>query len=66
MALSDTTGSVWTREEVRTLKQIFGNTSNATVAARLGRTAKAVERKAAKVGLTKTKRYLKSLGRVRN
>lgn len=64
MATSNTTsGSVWTREEVRTLKQIFGNASNATVAARLGRTAKAVERKAAKVGLTKTKKYLKSLGR---
>jgi hypothetical protein len=64
MATSNTTsGSVWTREEVRTLKQIFGNSPNATVAARLGRTPKAVERKAAKVGLTKTKRYLKSLGR---
>lgn len=53
----------WTREEVRILKQIFRNASNATVAARLGRTPKAVERKASKLGLTKTKKYLKTLGR---
>jgi len=56
-------GQEWTREEVRILKQIFRNVSNATVATRLGRTAKAVERKASKLGLTKTKKYLKTLGR---
>lgn len=53
----------WTNEDVRMLRRIFGNNSNTVVAARLGRSPKAVERKASKVGLTKTKKYLRSLGR---
>ena len=56
-------GEVWTTGEVRTLKKIFGNTSNQSVAVALDRTPKAVERKASKLGLTKTKKYLRSLGR---
>ena len=56
-------GLVWTREEVRTLKSIFRNRSNTEVAVVLDRTAKAVERKASKLSLTKTKKYLRSLGR---
>lgn len=56
-------GSDWTREEIRTLKSLFRNNSNASVAAALDRTPKAVERKAAKLGLTKTKKYLRALGR---
>ena len=56
-------GETWTREEVRTLKQIFRNTSNSEVAAVLQRTSKAVERKAAKLNLNKTKKYLRSIGR---
>ena len=56
-------GESWTREEVRTLKSIFRNTTNAEVAATLQRSPKAVERKASKLGLTKTKKYLRSLGR---
>jgi hypothetical protein len=56
-------GSDWTKEEVRILKQLFRNESNAAVAAVLERTEKAVERKAAKLGLFKTKKYLKKLGR---
>ena len=54
-------GSGWTKEDVRTLKQLFRNNSNAEVAAILERTPKAVERKASKLGLTKTKKYLKNL-----
>jgi len=56
-------GEPWSREEVRTLKSLFRNSSNAEVAVALSRTPKAVERKAAKLGLTKTKSYLRSLGR---
>lgn len=56
-------GSDWSREDVRVLRQLFRNNSNADVAARLRRTAKAVERKAARLGLVKTKKYLKTLGR---
>jgi hypothetical protein len=56
-------GNEWTKEEIRTLKSLFRNNSNAEVAAVLERSPKAVERKAAKVGLKKTKKYLRSLGR---
>ena len=57
-------GSDWTREDVRQLRKLFGNSSNVIVATALGRTSKAVERKASKLGLNKTKRYLRTLGRV--
>ncbi len=56
-------GEGWTTGEVRTLRKIFGNTSNRAVAVALDRTPKAVERKASKLGLTKTKKYLRSMGR---
>jgi|GEM_PF-3053562 len=53
----------WTLEELRTLKNLFRNNSNSKVAVLLDRTPKAVERKAAKIGLKKTKKYLKNLYR---
>lgn len=59
----DRRGEAWTREEIRTLRSLFRNRSNTEVANMLDRTPKAVERKAAKLGLTKTKKYLRSLGR---
>lgn len=66
MATRSTTrrqGEVWSREEVRTLRKVFGNNSNSTVAGLLQRTPKAVERKASKLGLQKTQKYLRTLGR---
>ena len=57
-------GEVWTREEIRTLRSIFRNQSTLEVAQVLDRTPKAVERKASKLSLNKTKKYLRSLGRV--
>ena len=56
-------GENWTVGDVRTLRKLFGNTPNKTVAVALDRTPKAVERKASKLGLAKTKKYLRSLGR---
>lgn len=56
-------GEAWTREEIRTLKSVFRNRSNSEVAELLDRTPKAVERKASKLSLTKTKKYLRSIGR---
>jgi len=58
-------GTEWSGDEVKTLKQLFRNNSNGKVAGILERTPKSVERKAAKLGLKKTKKYLKTLGRVR-
>ena len=56
-------GQIWSKEEVRTLKRLFRGRSNVEVANVLQRTTKSVERKASKLGLTKTKKYLRTLGR---
>jgi len=56
-------GSDWTKDEVKTLKQLFRNNATAVVATKLERTSKSVERKASKLGLKKTKKYLRTLGR---
>lgn len=53
----------WSAEEVKLLKRIFRNTSTAEVAAQLNRSVGSVQGKARTLGLTKTKKYLKSLGR---
>jgi len=53
----------WNKEEIRQLKKLYRNTSNKEVAKALGRTPAAVKGKAADLGLTKTKKYLKTLGR---
>jgi len=55
-------GAEWSNEEVKTLKQLFRNNSNGEVAVILERTPKSVERKAAKLGLKKSKKYLKTIG----
>ena len=53
----------WTKEEIRALRALFKNNSNSHVATVLERSAKSVERKAARLGLRKTKKYLRLLGR---
>lgn len=53
----------WTKEEVRNLKKIFRNASNKDVARHLNRTVDSVEIKARRLGLHKTKKYLRTLGR---
>ena len=55
------TGEFWTTDEVKTLRNIFRNRSNVDVARVLNRTPKSIERKASRLGLTKTKKYLRSL-----
>lgn len=57
-------GTFWTKQEVRVLRRFFGSHSNASLGNMLKRSAKAIERKAAKLGLKKSKKYMKSLGRV--
>ena len=56
-------GEDWTKDDVKTLKQLFRNNPNSVVADQLKRTPKSVERKAARLGLKKTKKYLRSMGR---
>lgn len=53
----------WTREEIKFLKKVFRNMRTADVAKRMKRTVSSVQQKATILGLKKTKKYLKSIGR---
>lgn len=55
---------LWSKSEANLLKRLFANTATAKIAARLGRPTEAVKKKASRMGLKKSKKYLKSLGRV--
>jgi len=54
---------LWSKSEVSLLKKLFPNNPTAKVAARLGRSSDTVKKKASRMGLKKSKKYLKSLGR---
>lgn len=53
----------WTKRDLNMLKKLFSNNPTAKIAAKLGRPLDAVKKKASRMGLRKSKRYLKSLGR---
>ena len=54
---------LWSRSELALLKKLFPNNPTAQIAAKLGRPNEAVKKKASRMGLRKSKRYLKTLGR---
>jgi len=54
---------LWSKGELNLLKKLFSNNPTAKISARLGRPNDAVKKKASRMGLRKSKRYLKSLGR---
>jgi len=54
---------VWTKSDLSLLKKLFPNNPTAKIAAKLGRATDAVKKKASRMGLRKSKRYMKSLGR---
>jgi len=53
----------WTREEIKYLKKVFRNMRTADVAKQMKRTVSSVQQKASALGLKKTKKYLRSIGR---
>ncbi len=53
----------WTKSELALLKKLFPNNPTAAISARLGRPNDAVKKKASRMGLRKSKRYMRSLGR---
>jgi len=63
MAKSKTIKGRWSKSDINLLKKLFPNDSTARVAARFRRSAKTVEKKAYGMGLKKSRKYLKSLGR---
>ena len=54
---------MWTKSEVSLLRKLFPNNPTAKIAAELGRPTDAVKKKASRMGLRKSKKYMKSLGR---
>ena len=53
----------WSKAELNTLTKLFPNNPTAKISVKLGRPNDAVKKKASRMGLRKSKRYLKSLGR---
>jgi hypothetical protein len=53
----------WSQDAVKLLKKDFPNTPTSEIAAKLGRAVDAVKKKASRMGLRKSKKYMKSLGR---
>lgn len=54
---------LWSKSEVSLLKKLFSSSPTAKIAARLRRPTDAVKKKASRMGLRKSKKYMKSLGR---
>jgi hypothetical protein len=54
---------LWTKSDVNLLKKLFAENPTAKIAAKLGRPTETVKKKASRMGLRKSKKYMKSLGR---
>jgi len=54
---------LWSTRELNLLKKLFASEPTAKIAAKLGRPTEAVKKKASRMGLRKSKRYMKTLGR---
>ena len=54
---------LWTASEVKILKKMFNANPTAAIAKKLSRSLDTVKKKASRMGLRKTKKYLKSIGR---
>ena len=54
---------LWSKDEVKQLKKLFANNRTQEVADQLGRSLRSVMGKSQTMGLKKSKKYLKSLGR---
>ncbi len=53
----------WTKADVSLLKKLFPTNPTSKIAKQLRRKTDAVKKKASRMGLRKSKRYLKSIGR---
>lgn len=54
---------LWSKAETNLLRKLFPNTATAQIAAKLGRPTDAVKKKASRMKLKKSKKYLRSIGR---
>lgn len=53
----------WTKKDINLLVKLFPATPTAKIASKLGRPTDAVKKKASRMRLRKSKKYLKTLGR---
>ncbi len=53
----------WTARDVNLLKRLFPANPTSKIAGKLGRKTDAVKKKASRMGLKKSKKYLRSLGK---
>lgn len=53
----------WTTSDVKVLKRLFSETATVQIAKKLGRSLDTVKKKASRMGLKKSKRYLRKIGR---
>ncbi len=53
----------WSTKDLNLLVKLFPNTPTAQIAKKVKRKTDAVKKKASRMGLKKSKRYLKSIGR---
>jgi hypothetical protein len=53
----------WTKADLQILRKMFANASTAAVAKKLGRPLEAVKKKASRMGMVKSKKRMKLLGR---
>ena len=63
MAKKKLVKGLWSKREVALLRKLFPSNPTAKVAAKLGRSLDTVKKKASRMGLKKSKKYLKTLGR---
>ena len=63
MAKKKLTKGLWTKDDLKLLKKLFTSNPTADVAAKLGRPTEAVKKKASRMELRKSKKYMKTLGR---
>jgi len=63
MATKKIVKGLWSKSEVALLRKLFPSNPTAKAAVRLGRSLDTVKKKASRMGLKKTKKYMKSLGR---
>lgn len=63
MAKKKVVKGLWSKSEVALLRKLFPSNPTTKVAAKLGRSLDTVKKKASRIGLKKSKKYLKSLGR---
>ncbi len=53
----------WTKEELKDLKRLYPRLANVELAEQFGRPVTALRKKASRLGLRKSRRYMKSIGR---